>query len=103
LSFSQQAVQSGHAIWLASQAFSHSITEHPHFCLCSVRDETRLLHDLNKIQKLGIQVVVWREPDRNNELTAFCTEPISSPELRHHFRNFQLLKSEVSNALDCKW
>jgi hypothetical protein len=84
-------VQSAHAAWEAGKAFSHLASEHPHFCVCAVRDERRLLHDLDKLKKLGIRVVEWREPDRNNELTAFATEPIT-PDRKHLFRNFQLLR-----------
>ncbi len=93
LPITQQAVQSGHAIWEASQAFSQLQTEHPHFCLCAVKDEKRLRHDLDKLVKAGIRITAWYEPDfENNPLTAFATEPISG-ERRHLFRNFQLLKA----------
>lgn len=77
-----------HAAWEAGKAFSRSDQEHPHFCICGVRDERRLLHDLNKLRQLGFRIVEWYEPDQNNELTAFAVEPTSD---RHPFRNFQLL------------
>ena len=93
-------VQSGHAIWEASKAFSHLFKEHPHFCICAVKDERRLRHDLDKLIKAGIRIATWHEPDFDGSpLTAWATEPISSPELRHLFRNFQLLKfQETKNA-----
>lgn len=96
-------MQAGHAAYEAGRKFSHLASDHPHFCICAVRDEKRLAHDLSKLKALGIKIAEWREPDRNNELTAFATEPIYG-ELRHHFRNFQLIKldtpqaQEVSNA-----
>jgi hypothetical protein len=84
-------VQAGHAIWEASQAFSVDAKDHPHFCLCAVRDEARLRHDLDKLVKAGVRCAAWYEPDQQNQLTAFATEPITG-ERRRLFRNFQLLR-----------
>lgn len=100
MSFPQQAVQSGHAIWEASKAFSHLTVDHPHFCICAVKDEKRLLHDMEKLSQLGIQLRAFYESDLNNELTAFATEPISG-DRRWHFRNFQLLKAEKTENTLC--
>ena len=91
------SVQAAHAAFEAGKAFAHLCADHPHFALCAVKDERRLLHDLNKLKSLGIRIVEWREDDLNGELTAFATEPISG-EMRHHFRNFQLLKEVASAA-----
>lgn len=66
--------------------------DHPHLVICAVKDERRLQHDLDKLNKLGIDMIVWREPDMNNSLTAIASPPISNPEDRYLFRNFQLLK-----------
>lgn len=88
-------MQAAHAAFEAGAAFSRLTAEHPHFCICSVRDEKRLLHDLNKLKQLGIQIVEWREPDRNNELTAFACAPVSGDD-RKHFRNFQLMRMEAA-------
>lgn len=94
LPITQQAVQASHAALEAGKAFADSLDPHPHFCICAVRDEKRLRHDLDKLVKAGIRIAAWYEPDfENNPLTAFATEPISG-ERRHLFRNFQLLKAD---------
>jgi hypothetical protein len=62
-----------------------------------VRDEKRLRHDLDKLVKAGVRIRAWYEPDRNNELTAIASEPVSG-DRRKLFRNFQLLKLEVSHG-----
>lgn len=87
-------MQSAHAALEAGKAFADRLEPHPHFCICAVRDEKRLHHDLDKLVKAGIQICAWYEPDQNNELTAFATEPCKK-EQRRLFRNFQLLKLEV--------
>ena len=89
----QQCVQSGHAIWEASKAFSHLTSDHPHFCICNVRDEKRLIHDMEKLKVAGVKLTPFYESDLNNQLTAFATEPITG-EQRKLFRNFQLLTAE---------
>ena len=91
LPFEKCTVQCGHAIWEASKAFSHLTVEHPHFCICSVRDEKRLRHDMEKLCRSGVKLREFYEEDLDNQLTAFATEPIYG-ERRHLFRNFQLLK-----------
>lgn len=45
------------------------------------------------LQKHGIQFRAFREPDRNNELTAISTEPISG-EMRKHLRKYRLSTGE---------
>lgn len=103
LGFQYASVMAAHAAWEAGKAFSRPDQEHPYFSIVSVRDERRLLHDLHKLQQLGFQTVEWREPDQNNELTAFAVAPTSD---RRPFRNFQLLtpaiceKKEVANVAD---
>lgn len=88
----QQFVQAGHAIWQSSQA-NRDLADHPHFCLCAVKDENRLKHDFNKLQEKNIKLYPFYESDLDNQLTAFATGPISGAD-RWHFRNFQLLKGE---------
>jgi hypothetical protein len=41
-----------------------------------VSDEERLLEAHERLQDRGIDAILFREPDRNNEATALCTEPI---------------------------
>ena len=93
LSFPTQAVQSAHAAIEATKAFYSESDIHPHICLCSVRDEKRLRHDMDKLRAMGIRIKEFYEPDIGNQLTAFATEPIIG-DRRHLFRNFQLLKTD---------
>ncbi len=88
LGFQYASVMAAHAAWEAGKAFSHFNEDHPYFCICAVKDERRLIHDLNRLKQLGFQTVEWYEPDQNNELVAFAVNPTSD---RHQFRNFQLL------------
>jgi len=39
----------------------------------------------------GLRLIVWREPDKNNEITAIATEPIFGAK-RKLFKKLQLLK-----------
>ena len=91
LSFPQKAVQAGHAIFEASQEFRQTYTQHPNLILCEVRDEQRLSSVIKKLQKNNIKFVAFHEPDRDNELTAVCTEPVTG-EARRVFRDYQLIK-----------
>ena len=91
LTFPQMAVQASHAIFEAAQHYHDPQVEHPHFCLCTVRDEERLRAAAAKLERLGIRFKAWYEPDKDNQLTAIATEPISG-EKRRHMRDFQLLK-----------
>jgi hypothetical protein len=42
----------------------------------SVPDEERLISAYEKITSRGIKAILFREPDRDNEATALCTEPV---------------------------
>jgi hypothetical protein len=54
---------------------------------------------MEKLREAGIRLQAFYEPDLNNELTAFATEPIGSDK-RHLFRNFQLLKAESAPKME---
>lgn len=96
LSFEQQACQAIHAARLSARDFP--FREEPHLCLCTVKNEARLQLELEKLRSLGIEISEWREPDRNNELTAIATGPIRGDQ-RRLFRNFQLLRVEEAVAV----
>lgn len=91
LSTAQQAVQAGHAAIEAARAFLKPDDEHPSLIICSVKGETQLANAANDIERQGIRIKRFYEPDRNNELTAFATEPLSG-EARKPMRKFQLIK-----------
>jgi hypothetical protein len=82
-------VQAAHAAMEAGKSFSPD--PHPNFCLCTVENEAELRFHLDRLVKEGIRICAWYEPDRNNELTAIASEPISG-ERRRLFREFKLLK-----------
>jgi len=60
--------------------------------LCAVRDEERLERAAEKLERKGIRLRRWREPDID-QLTAIATEPISG-DARRYFKDFQLLKGD---------
>ena len=91
LSLPQRCVQLGHSVFEASQEFSQLYTQHPNLIACDVRDEQRLQSVIRKLQKNNIKFVAFHEPDRDNELTAICTEPVTG-EARRVFRDYQLIK-----------
>lgn len=84
-------VMSCHAAMEASLAFSDSKSDHPHICLCAVKNEANLISGALHLNSYGIRFYAWYEPDRNNELTALATAPISGNQ-RRYLRKFQCLK-----------
>jgi hypothetical protein len=92
LPFAARAVQSGHAIIEANRAglIPHEI-EHPHLIILEVANEARLCFEAEKLQLAGIPIAIWREPDRDNEITAIATAALYGDQ-RKHFRKYQLLK-----------
>ena len=89
LSKSQCAVQSGHAIIESQKEFGFTKV-HPSIILCDAKSEQKLLSIYEKLNKLGVKSSLFREPDRDNEATAFATEPIFE-DRRFLFKNYQLL------------
>lgn len=85
----QQAVQAAHATLEAGRHISPS-REHPHLVLLGVRSEAQLENALRKLKAQGIDCHEFREADLDDQLTAFCTEPISG-DARRHFKRFNLL------------
>lgn len=98
LSPSQQAVQGIHAaIEAARDGLIPSDITHPHLVLCSTPDEDALRLQMDRLDVHGIKYRPFFEPDRDNELTAIATEPISGSG-RRHFRNIPLLTMEGANV-----
>jgi hypothetical protein len=69
-----------------------SSSPHPYLVLLGVRDEQELFQTLCRLEALGITFKVFREPDRNNELTAIATAPLSGA-TRKLFKRYQCLQS----------
>lgn len=92
LPYPHNAVQACHAaIEAAAQFYNPSQDEHPHLVLCEVQDENRLHKAALDLQAKGVQVLTWKEPDRNHELTAIATEPLKGSK-RLAVKRFQVIK-----------
>ena len=90
------SVQTSHAIFEAAHSFYDPQVEHPHFVICAVRDEIRLLAAAQKLDRLGIRYKIWREPDMlGNPITAIATEALAG-DRRYLMRDFQLLKENTN-------
>ena len=91
LSNSQQAVQAAHAAIEVARTSIPPSMEHPHLVLCGVDSESQLNTIAKKLRNHGIDIKEWYEADRNDELTAIASEPVSG-ETRRLFKNLTLLK-----------
>ena len=90
LSPGQQLVQACHASYEAAQHFSTKVDQVPNLIACGVPDEVALLHLLDTLLNHSLMVRAFREPDRNNELTALATAPVYGAQ-RRLFRRLPLL------------
>lgn len=75
LSIPQQLCQAVHAAHESGIKFGNKdhITS---VVVCSVPNESSLISELEKTESRGIKTILFREPDINNQATAFATEPI---------------------------
>lgn len=90
-------MQCGHAIIQASRKLLiPPDIEHPHLILCEVSPQK--LHALPALLKTaGIRYALWQEPDRDNELTSICCEPVYGTQ-REFFKKFKLIKAPRENS-----
>lgn len=91
LSIPQIAVQSCHAA--IECAKKYPTEHHPSVIICTVKHEQELIKQMAYLQNNNIAFLEFREPDRNNELTSICSEPIYGDD-RKIFSKFQLFKGE---------
>ena len=92
---SQQAVQACHAcIDVARTLFPH-YEGVPFLVLCGLRDEKQLVDAFERIKNLGIKCQKFREPDLDNQTTAFATGLVSGDD-RRLFRKYRLLKIDTA-------
>lgn len=91
LSGPQQAVQAGHAAIEATRAYLGKDDEHPSLILCSMKNEDQLRRAADELERQGIRLKRFYEPDIGYKLTAFATEPLTG-ESRKAMRKFQLIK-----------
>ena len=64
-----------------------------HLVALEVNDEEQLLEARERLEDRGIDAILFREPDRGNEATAICTEPISGNR-RKIFSKYSLWKED---------
>ena len=95
LPFSQQAVQACHACIESARTLLPPSDPHPTLVLCAVKSETRLWLVFKRLERLGIALRPFREPDRGGELTALATGPVRGDQ-RHLFRQYQCLRGGES-------
>ena len=92
LSAPQRVVQVGHALIEAQKKFFYE-GEHPYIVVFGLKTEKSLKNVLDFLQNRGIMSVGFREPDRNNELTAIATQALpKTEETKRIFKKYQLLK-----------
>jgi D-alanine-D-alanine ligase-like ATP-grasp enzyme len=86
----QKAVQSVHAAIEATRAFVKNGQEHPSVIILEVKSEEKLKKVMEELDG-KVNYVIFRESDRDNEITALATEPIYG-ETRKLFKRFQLIQ-----------
>lgn len=94
----QQIVQACHAVAECAHQYFKDVSEHPHFVILGVKDESALLKALKKIEDNEIHCAFFKEADLQDQFTALATEPVYG-EKRRIFRSFQILKPQT-NYLD---
>lgn len=87
----QKAVQSCHASMEAAREFIKPHDEHPSLVLCLVKNEAKLKSVIAELYSKNIKMKTFKEPDRNNEITAIATQPLYGAD-RKALARFQLLK-----------
>ncbi len=74
-----RVVQVGHAVIESTKIFPYQ-GEHPYLIVFGCKTEKSLENALDTCRSQGITVVEFREPDRDNELTAIATQPLPKTE-----------------------
>jgi hypothetical protein len=76
LPVAQQLVQAAHAAHESGLHLCENKSEVNYLVALEVPNEDGLLAAHERLEDRGIQAILFREPDRNNEATALCTEPV---------------------------
>lgn len=71
-------------------AKQNTLNDHPSVIYIVVKNENKLKKVISDICDSGIKFYIFREPDKNNEITSICTIPLKE-EQRSYFKKFQLL------------
>lgn len=86
----QIVVQAAHAAIESARVHVPSGMEHPSIVLIGIRDQRELERALHRTKSSGIQVCPFYEADRDDELTAFATQPVFEHQ-RSFFRRYNCL------------
>ena len=62
----------------------------PYLVVIGVKSERKLIELSKRVGEI-CGVFAFYEPDMNNEMTAFATEPVTG-DLKHNFQKYQLLQ-----------
>ena len=92
LPLSSQAVQAGHAAFQAASELRFNT--HPHFVYLTEKNLSRLSSAIRNLTNKNLNMIIWREPDLHNEITAVAIGPVVSKEDRKLFKKFQLMKGD---------
>jgi hypothetical protein len=94
----QVVVQSAHAAVEAARCFLGADRPHPHLVICRVGSERDLLAAADRLDRLGIRLCLFREPDRRGEATALATEPLGPDRRRALARYPCLTRPDLMSA-----
>jgi hypothetical protein len=78
----QQAVQAAHATYVAGAKFKPENAEEVHFVLIGVPNLQELTQVRFKLKKYGVEDVIFREPDLENQATAVATQVMKETQKR---------------------
>lgn len=77
LPLAHQIVQAAHAAYEAGTTSNIKSPTQQRLVLCTVADEACLFFACEKLERAGINFVLFREPDMGNRATALCTEALN--------------------------
>lgn len=84
----QRVVQSSHVAWEVSKKYN--LDTHPSMVLIGINSQSHLLKQRDSLQSQGLEVVEFKEPLFNNEVTALGILVTSEAD-RAKFKKYQLL------------
>lgn len=87
-----QIVQTGHACLEAGSRFPQPDGDTGYLVLLAVPSEDSLLEAVERVNRAGVRMAVFYEPDHNLGHTAACTEPVT-PDRRILFHKYPAWKA----------
>jgi len=86
----QQVVQASHAAIEASKQYHSHEQEHPSVIVLGMKTESKLEKFIEYVKEKSFEHKEFREPDKDNELTAVAVFPVSESD-KELFKKYQLL------------